>query len=63
LELPASESGNDLFAVESAIFNKYLAGMISANDNAGDKDAGNIALMRPRIHRGLIGCWVQGDPE
>ena len=63
LDLPASKSRNNLFAVESAVFNKDFARVISTDDNSGNEDTRYIAFVRLWIHRGLIGCGVQGDPE
>ena len=57
--LAAGQSGHNLFAVESAIFDKDFACLIPANDYAREKDARDIAFVRLRVHRRLIRRPIQ----
>ena len=57
--LAAGQSGHNLFAVESAIFDKYFARMVPANDHAREKDTRDIAFVRLKVHRRLIRRSIQ----
>ena len=57
--LAAGQSGHNLFAVESAIFDKYFARLAPANDYARKKDTRDIAFVRLRVYRRLIRRLIQ----
>ena len=57
--LAAGQSGHNLFAVESAIFDKDFARVVPANDYAREKDTRDIAFVRLRIHRRFIRRPIQ----
>ena len=57
--LGAAQSGHNLFAVESAIFDENFARLVPANDYAREKDPPDVAFMRLRIHRRLVRRPIQ----
>jgi len=50
----ARERSDDLLAMKAAIFDENFAGVISADDHAGEVQAANIALERLRIESRFI---------
>ena len=63
METPACQRGDNLFAMESAIFDKNFAGVISADHHSGDENSPDIALMREWVHGGLVGLRIERDPQ
>ena len=59
----AGEGGDDLLAVEAAVFDEDFAGVIAADDDAGEVQAGHIAFVGLRIDGGLICGGIELDAE
>ena len=60
---PACQSGDNLLAVEAAVFNENFAGMVSADHHSGDENSGDIALMGLRVHGGLVRFRIERDSQ
>src|SRR4051794_17185586 len=59
----AGYGGDDLFAVETAIFDEDFAGVIAAYDDAREINAWDVAFERLRIQRGLVGLRIELNAE
>src|ERR1700732_1512366 len=63
LQWGAGEGGDDLLAVEAAVFNEDFAGVVAADYDAGEVQAGDVTFEGLRIEAGLIGGGIKFHAE
>src|SRR5579862_1716706 len=56
---PAGDRGDDLAAVEAAVFDEDVRGLLAADDDASDVDAGDVGFQGVRITLGTADLRIQ----